>query len=569
MKRKVNVPFMIGVSLVVVVVLSIALVFGAMMHGGGIGMKAAASDEISVLLNGTKVEFDQPPILQNGRTLVPMRAIFEALGYEVYWDEYYEQIDVYDGDEDIMTLWIGVRAILMPPRTIEIDVPPMLVNDRTLVPVRAISEGLGAEVDWNDYSQTVIITYQPQQSSSPATNPNDTQQDICHHETTKESAWADSIKMEDIGSPDAHNYSYIVITRCAECGEELSQRVVEKLQAHSFEGNRCKWCGYEKTGSASADDNRQGDPPARPEKPPVQNIDVNAGNLNIDDDGNYKTLHLRSGESFMATNRSEKSIKILVEKGDYVKNFHYVIYKPDGNVETTHYDRSISTYGNREIKAGYSIGIYNPNEYDIDIKAPSDVFYPEAKPAFEITRIPLNQGVEIENDGQTTFGVRVYGNQYDAKSFDYVIYKADGNVEATYYDRSISTYGNREIKAGYILGIYNTDNKNNDSIMVMKPMEQGLLSQSSVFDITTLGVGESCRIDNNTKTAFSVRVRSNTGAKKFDYTDYDANGTAGATQYNRSISTYGTRTVKPNCSVTISNSSDETIEVYVPEYVAN
>ena len=142
-------------------------------------------------------------------------------------------------------------------------------------------------------------------------------------------------------------------------------------------------------------------------------------------------------------------------------------------------------------------------------------------------------------------------------------------MEATYYDRSISTYGNREIKAGYILGIYNTDNKNNDSIMVMKPMEQGLLSQSSVFDITTLGVGESCRIDNNTKTAFSVRVRRNTGAKKFDYTDYDANGPAGATQYNRSISTYGTRTVKPNCSVTISNSSDETIEVYVPEYVAN
>lgn len=104
MKRKVNVPFMIGVSMVVVFVLSIALMIGTMMHGDGIGMKVAASDEVSVLLNGTKVEFDQPPIIQNGRTLVPMRAIFEALGYEVTWDEYYEEIDVYDGDENIMTL---------------------------------------------------------------------------------------------------------------------------------------------------------------------------------------------------------------------------------------------------------------------------------------------------------------------------------------------------------------------------------------------------------------------------------------------------------------------------------
>lgn len=545
------------------------LTVGTMMGADGIGMKAAASDEVSVLLNGTKVEFDQPPIIQNGRTLVPMRAIFEALGYEVTWDEYYEEIDVYDGDENIMTLWIGVRAILMPPRTIEIDVPPILVNNRTLVPVRAISEGLGAQVDWNDYSQTVIITYGRQQSSSPAVNPDDTQKNECRHETTEESAWADSIQMEDIGSPDVHNYSYIVFTRCAECGEELSRRVEEKLQAHSFEGNTCKWCGYEKTGSASTDDNRQDDPPARPEKPPVQDIDVNTGNLDIDDDGNYKTLHLRSGESFMATNRSEKSIKILVEKGDYVKNFHYVIYKPDGNVEATRYDASISTYGNREIKAGYTIGIYNPNEYDIDIKAASDVFYPEAKQAFEITRVPLNQGVEIENDGQTAFKVRVYGNQYDAKSYDYVLYKADGNVENSQYGASISAQGTVTVKAGYILGIYNTDNKNNDSITVMKPTQQGLLSQSSVFDITTLGAGESCRIDNNTKTAFKVKVRSNTGAKKYDYTDYDANGTAGQTQYNRSISSSGTLTVKPGCSVTISNSGDEAIEVYVPEYVAN
>lgn len=90
-----------------------------------------------------------------------------------------------------------------------------------------------------------------------------------------------------------------------------------------------------------------------------------------------------------------------------------------------------------------------------------------------------------------------------------------------------------------------------------------------MFDITTLGAGESCRIDNNTKTAFSIRVRSNTGAKKFDYTDYDTDGIAGKTQYNRTISSYGTRTIKPGCSVTISNSSDEAIEVYVPEYAAN
>ena len=113
------------------------------------------TDNIKVLLNGRDLEFDQPPIIMNDRTLVPMRAIFEAMGCEVIWDD--GTIDVWKDDENIMTLWIDDPEMWLPSGNIILDVPPQIVNDRTLVPVRAISESMGARVEWDGDSRIVKI----------------------------------------------------------------------------------------------------------------------------------------------------------------------------------------------------------------------------------------------------------------------------------------------------------------------------------------------------------------------------------------------------------------------------
>lgn len=123
------------------------------------------ASDITVLLNGTPIVFDQPPIMQEGRTLVPMRAIFEAMGAGIEWDGETQTISGTRGDM-VVIMQIGDTRMTVAGlggggwdfQTIYLDVPPQIVNDRTLVPVRAVAESFNADVGWDGYTQTVIIT---------------------------------------------------------------------------------------------------------------------------------------------------------------------------------------------------------------------------------------------------------------------------------------------------------------------------------------------------------------------------------------------------------------------------
>jgi hypothetical protein len=111
---------------------------------------------ISVQMNAKSVPFDQPPIMENNRVLVPFRAIFEAFGAEVEWDSNTKTVTAQkDGLE--MSMQIDNNTITINGKTIALDVPPRLINSRTLVPVRAVSEGLGATVDWDSANNQVKI----------------------------------------------------------------------------------------------------------------------------------------------------------------------------------------------------------------------------------------------------------------------------------------------------------------------------------------------------------------------------------------------------------------------------
>ncbi|MCL2456269.1 MAG: stalk domain-containing protein [Defluviitaleaceae bacterium] len=120
--------------------------------------------EITVIVNGNALEFDQPPIIENGRTLVPVRAIFEALGAQIEWD--FETQTVTAHTEKVSVAMIIGHNILaktensgeIPHVTpIVLDVPPQIINGRTLVPVRAVAESFDTEVNWNPDSSTITI----------------------------------------------------------------------------------------------------------------------------------------------------------------------------------------------------------------------------------------------------------------------------------------------------------------------------------------------------------------------------------------------------------------------------
>ncbi|MDW7667799.1 MAG: stalk domain-containing protein [Bacillota bacterium] len=113
-------------------------------------------DPIDIILDGKNISFDQPPIIQNGRTLVPFRAIYENFGMEVDWISE-ERTAVGYNDKLNISMQINSDRAFINNMEFILEAPPIIINNRTLVPVRFISESLGKEVSWDNMNRNVII----------------------------------------------------------------------------------------------------------------------------------------------------------------------------------------------------------------------------------------------------------------------------------------------------------------------------------------------------------------------------------------------------------------------------
>lgn len=140
----------------------IALALSVMMAVSAMGVTAMADDEpIKVLINGSELvipEGDTQPFIDSDRTLVPMRAIFEALGAKVNWDGETRTIVSYDPISDTsITMQIDSATMFVGETPVTLDVPAKIVNDRTVVPIRAIAEGMNSQVGWDGATRTVTV----------------------------------------------------------------------------------------------------------------------------------------------------------------------------------------------------------------------------------------------------------------------------------------------------------------------------------------------------------------------------------------------------------------------------
>ena len=111
----------------------------------------------TVFYNGEKIKFDQIPVIENGRTLVPLRAIFEKIGAEVKWDENTKTVTATkDGTEISLTL--GSTEAIKNGEKVTLDTAAKSVNVRTLVPVRFIADCFGVTTDWDGTMQRVSLS---------------------------------------------------------------------------------------------------------------------------------------------------------------------------------------------------------------------------------------------------------------------------------------------------------------------------------------------------------------------------------------------------------------------------
>ena len=153
-----------------------AVLLTACANGNGTANSVNADtggSDVTVTINGNAVGFDQPPVIVDGRTLVPLRAIFEALGATVDWNGDTQTVTSTRNNTTVL-LTIGINTMAKNDKNITLDVPAQLINDRTLVPVRAIAESFDCTVDWNGDTQTVIISDNAAQSNHTAIELNNT-----------------------------------------------------------------------------------------------------------------------------------------------------------------------------------------------------------------------------------------------------------------------------------------------------------------------------------------------------------------------------------------------------------
>jgi hypothetical protein len=107
-------------------------------------------------VNGIYQTFEQDPVIINGRTLVYVRGVFDDLGAEVSWDNKTRSVIIKKGT-DVIKLMVDSNKVYKNGKLLQIDVSAKIINDRTMILLRFISESIGATVEWEPVTRNVFI----------------------------------------------------------------------------------------------------------------------------------------------------------------------------------------------------------------------------------------------------------------------------------------------------------------------------------------------------------------------------------------------------------------------------
>ncbi|MCP3807817.1 stalk domain-containing protein [Paenibacillus sp. Lou8.1] len=120
------------------------------------------AQKVEVFIDGKLQQYEQPATSISGSMLVPFRAVFEALGAKVKWDGATKTVTATKGNTTIK-LTVGSRDAYINGKLVRLNAAPRLINGKVMVPIRFVSEALGAKVKWNIAAQSVVIFLAPPQ----------------------------------------------------------------------------------------------------------------------------------------------------------------------------------------------------------------------------------------------------------------------------------------------------------------------------------------------------------------------------------------------------------------------
>lgn len=144
-------------SLVLSILFSMGVLFTV-----NISTTQADQESISLIVDGNFTLSDVPPVIEDGRTLVPIRAVSDALRIHINWDNEIKLVSVNTTDTDISTPDIqrsSMVQLAVNGELIHTDVPPKIIDGRAMLPVRALAEALDASVIWDaDHREVIVIT---------------------------------------------------------------------------------------------------------------------------------------------------------------------------------------------------------------------------------------------------------------------------------------------------------------------------------------------------------------------------------------------------------------------------
>ncbi|MDF2627511.1 MAG: Cell wall hydrolase/autolysin [Symbiobacteriaceae bacterium] len=122
--------------------------------------RAEVLAQIRVTVEGQPLEMPVPPVIVEDRTLVGLRSVGEAVGGELTWNQATRQATVTRGSDTIVVT-VGSKQALVNGQVVELQIAPQIVNDRTMVPLRFIVEALGGTVEWDPATRTAHILRKP------------------------------------------------------------------------------------------------------------------------------------------------------------------------------------------------------------------------------------------------------------------------------------------------------------------------------------------------------------------------------------------------------------------------
>lgn len=147
-------------------------------------VQVSADENISLTVNGEKVETQVPPTIIDGRTMVPVRDIFEACGAKVNWDANTKTITGEKGNTTVV-MQIDSNMLFINEDVTEMDATPVIIDGRTLAPARYVAESFGGIVDWDAENKVVMIDVTDDEEVTETTTEETTQSTTVTEETTE------------------------------------------------------------------------------------------------------------------------------------------------------------------------------------------------------------------------------------------------------------------------------------------------------------------------------------------------------------------------------------------------